>query len=246
MGNVTYKATLLVERNHEEENEEGWFPFDLLGVTVHPERPTHNMVDWVEDMVANVGLKDILDEETVKELEAKPFEGAEILAIEGTLWSHEASSYYGDDYEDGFDADTVRLPHGEIFTCPECMISYEDPTPVCTGCTWTIPVPREDLDKVQGPVRLDYPHNFYFESRDEMVPFSRVKQGLVPSPCTGEAEAVDFEDPAANLYGCKPCPRCSSKFRAPYKREGGGIMIECDDCGYKAPVREEQTDEQGS
>lgn len=47
------------------------------------------------------------------------------------------------------------------------------------------------------------------------------------------AEVVDEEAPGANMYGCRPCPKCKSEFRCAYER-GGQLTIECDDCGHKA------------
>lgn len=35
------------------------------------------------------------------------------------------------------------------------------------------------------------------------------------------------------MYGCLPCPKCDSKYVAPYKRNET-TRIECGDCGYKA------------
>lgn len=37
-----------------------------------------------------------------------------------------------------------------------------------------------------------------------------------------------------NMYGCLPCPKCDSKFRVPYRKDGV-LRIECDDCGLKQP-----------
>lgn len=34
-----------------------------------------------------------------------------------------------------------------------------------------------------------------------------------------------------NLYGCQPCPKCRSEYRAPYKRKGV-MVIECGECGH--------------
>jgi ssDNA-binding Zn-finger/Zn-ribbon topoisomerase 1 len=54
---------------------------------------------------------------------------------------------------------------------------------------------------------------------------------------------VDGRSPDANMYGCLPCPKCHSVYRAPYRRkdgllvgthvEGWQLTVECDDCGYK-------------
>ena len=40
------------------------------------------------------------------------------------------------------------------------------------------------------------------------------------------------------MYGCQPCPKCKGKYRAAFKREHGRV-IECDDCGHKEKVDEE-------
>lgn len=42
-----------------------------------------------------------------------------------------------------------------------------------------------------------------------------------------------------NMYGCLPCPKCASVYRAPYKRhyvEPRDVSIECD-CGFTEPGR---------
>lgn len=45
---------------------------------------------------------------------------------------------------------------------------------------------------------------------------------------------IDTESPTANMYGCEPCPRCNSKYRAAFEMENSmRLRIECDDCGYK-------------
>jgi predicted RNA-binding Zn-ribbon protein involved in translation (DUF1610 family) len=41
---------------------------------------------------------------------------------------------------------------------------------------------------------------------------------------------VNHDDADANMYGCYPCPKCGSVYRASYDREEG-LMVECDDCG---------------
>ena len=50
---------------------------------------------------------------------------------------------------------------------------------------------------------------------------------------------VDFENPDANMYGCLPCPKCSSKHRASYKggRKDGTTEIRCDRCGFSEEAR---------
>lgn len=45
---------------------------------------------------------------------------------------------------------------------------------------------------------------------------------------------VDLKDPQSNMYGCLPCPRCASKFRASFNRPDG-LRVECGDCGYSEP-----------
>lgn len=49
------------------------------------------------------------------------------------------------------------------------------------------------------------------------------------------AETIDWKDPARNLYGCKLCPKCGSKYRAGFKKRGR-LLIECSDCGLKVPA----------
>lgn len=52
-------------------------------------------------------------------------------------------------------------------------------------------------------------------------------------------ETVDFAESAGrarNMYGCLPCPKCKSVYRASYGR-AAGLTIECDDCGHKALAR---------
>lgn len=41
---------------------------------------------------------------------------------------------------------------------------------------------------------------------------------------------VDFSSPTANMYGCEPCPKCKSGFRAGYRSPP---RIACDDCGFE-------------
>lgn len=47
---------------------------------------------------------------------------------------------------------------------------------------------------------------------------------------------VDFQSPSANMYGCQPCPKCGSKFRASYKSGRSAGMVACDDCGHHEPA----------
>ena len=49
-----------------------------------------------------------------------------------------------------------------------------------------------------------------------------------------ETGRIDTFSRTANMYGCEPCPKCGSKYRAPFKPDGV-LMIECDDCGFKEP-----------
>ncbi len=53
-----------------------------------------------------------------------------------------------------------------------------------------------------------------------------------------------FDAGMDNMYGCTPCPRCDSRYRAPYMRDpktlrmangvpGAKMTVECDECGYK-------------
>jgi hypothetical protein len=44
--------------------------------------------------------------------------------------------------------------------------------------------------------------------------------------------AVDWTDPAANMYGCLPCPGCASETRAAYREGRDAGMVVCDDCGF--------------
>ncbi len=46
------------------------------------------------------------------------------------------------------------------------------------------------------------------------------------------SNVVDFMSNTANMYGCEPCPKCKSRYRAAFKKKDGPHMIECDDCGY--------------
>ncbi len=48
---------------------------------------------------------------------------------------------------------------------------------------------------------------------------------------------IDWDNPANNMYGCAPCPRCGGTKRVAYRRPygpqvSGGWRIECDDCGH--------------
>jgi len=57
------------------------------------------------------------------------------------------------------------------------------------------------------------------------------------------SSVVDWDSPTANIYGCQPCPKCDSKYRASYRESG---MIECDDCGLKQPYTFANPDEEQS
>lgn len=44
--------------------------------------------------------------------------------------------------------------------------------------------------------------------------------------------------PKRNMYGCLPCPKCGSVYRAGYEErptKGKPRQIECDDCGFAEP-----------
>jgi hypothetical protein len=49
-----------------------------------------------------------------------------------------------------------------------------------------------------------------------------------------KSSIVDVNSPTANMYGCEPCPKCSSKYRCVFvsKRD----LIQCDDCGYNEKI----------
>ena len=46
-----------------------------------------------------------------------------------------------------------------------------------------------------------------------------------------------------NMFGAQPCPKCGSKFRAPYTATAPNPddrgMLTCDDCGFREPWYEE-------
>ncbi len=42
---------------------------------------------------------------------------------------------------------------------------------------------------------------------------------------------VDIGNPLANMYGCLPCPKCGSTYRATFTGASGQLTVECDDCG---------------
>ena len=45
---------------------------------------------------------------------------------------------------------------------------------------------------------------------------------------------VDTSDPEANMYGCKPCPKCGERYRFPMT-DG---TVQCDSCGFSEPIAE--------
>ena len=47
-----------------------------------------------------------------------------------------------------------------------------------------------------------------------------------------DSGVVDWGDHKRNMYGCAPCPKCGSIYRAAYRR-AAGLVVECDDCGHK-------------
>lgn len=49
---------------------------------------------------------------------------------------------------------------------------------------------------------------------------------------------VNPDSPTANMYGCEPCPRCDSEYRATYRTDGGRKVIVCDDCGFNEEAAE--------
>ena len=59
-----------------------------------------------------------------------------------------------------------------------------------------------------------------------------------------EVGVVDSSREGNNMYGCEPCPKCGSVYRAPFMRHpetlvlangnpAARMTIECDDCGYR-------------
>ena len=50
-------------------------------------------------------------------------------------------------------------------------------------------------------------------------------------------EKLNLDTPGANMFGCAPCPKCGSEFRAPYREDAPNVedrgKIVCDDCGYR-------------
>lgn len=58
------------------------------------------------------------------------------------------------------------------------------------------------------------------------------------SNASADSGVVDWEDPQANMYGCLPCPKCGSEYRASYDNGPDAGMICCDDCGFKEQRKE--------
>lgn len=54
---------------------------------------------------------------------------------------------------------------------------------------------------------------------------------------------ISFVSSDTNMYGCLPCPTCNGKHRASYRRETG-LIIECDDCGFKEPGHSKELEEE--
>ena len=51
---------------------------------------------------------------------------------------------------------------------------------------------------------------------------------------TNDIEQIYTGDPAENMYGCKPCPKCGSPYR---HAEDKAVIVCCDDCGYRVQGR---------
>ena len=54
-----------------------------------------------------------------------------------------------------------------------------------------------------------------------------------------DTAVLDYGDPARNMYGCLPCPKCGSEYRAPFGKPGAQISVECDGCGHKELAKNE-------
>jgi DNA-directed RNA polymerase subunit RPC12/RpoP len=52
-------------------------------------------------------------------------------------------------------------------------------------------------------------------------------------------ETIDEANPAANMYGATPCPKCGSRYRWPDRQH----VLRCDECGYLATWRREDAPE---
>jgi hypothetical protein len=50
-------------------------------------------------------------------------------------------------------------------------------------------------------------------------------------------DRIDFDNPAANMYGFLPCPQCGGVYRCCYVREPRVIV--CDSCGHRESLAEE-------
>ena len=62
---------------------------------------------------------------------------------------------------------------------------------------------------------------------------------MADKPRDVPSNVVDFDDPKRNMYGCAPCPKCKSAYRAAYHRTPR-LTIECDDCGHRELAATEQ------
>ncbi len=49
-----------------------------------------------------------------------------------------------------------------------------------------------------------------------------------------QSSVVGLGVEGANMYGCQPCPKCSSKYRFQLARKSS--HIQCDDCGLEEVV----------
>ena len=59
-----------------------------------------------------------------------------------------------------------------------------------------------------------------------------------------KSNIINYHDSKVNMYGCFPCPKCSSKHRYPIlPAEDERREIVCDDCGYEECCDEENSDE---
>ncbi len=63
---------------------------------------------------------------------------------------------------------------------------------------------------------------------------------------TPTTAVIDESDPAANMYGCLPCPKCGSRFRWPNHNETRtGLNVVCDECGLVQPAVRKDADHAG-
>jgi hypothetical protein len=51
-----------------------------------------------------------------------------------------------------------------------------------------------------------------------------------PTSITG---VVGSKHPDENMYGCLPCPKCRSKYRASFRNGRSKGKVACDDCGFE-------------